>query len=277
MEWKELPAFFCGTTETAQDVITTMARLQEPGTKALPEHPLKSLVFFLKALEEPTEKPQGEPVPWVNIESFIYDFMLMSCETAHFCWLTRTALHEIYSVFPPLSVTGHKNGKELISLKKLGHDEGDWMTEKVILGWRLNEVSRRVALTLAKAALYRAKLQSLIVSKQQKQVKLKEYQKVIGKLWFAAIAILAGQGLFLLLNRAMWGNPRYVRIGLKTEIQKDLEDWLVLLDDVVRRPTHVFELCPCQGIWDYLGYCNACTSEAGGVWLPLDSTLASIL
>lgn len=108
-------------------------------------------------------------------------------------------------------------------------------------------------------------------------MKLKQFQRMVGKLRFASIAILMGKGLFSLLNRVMQGEPKFVGIGLKSETREALEDWMVLLDDIARRPTHVFELCPRRGLWDYIGYCDACADGAGGIWLPLDSSLPPIL
>lgn len=243
MGWKELPAFFCGTTETARDVVAMMAGVEAPGADDLPEHSLEHKVMFPEAMLAPPADPTADPYPWVNIESFIDDFILMLSKVSHFRRLSRVALHGIHSVFPLPSVTGNKDGKEPVLLKKLRQGDGDWTTKKVILGWLLDGVARQVSLSLDKTKSYRADLKSLLGSQKKQRVKLKQFQRVVGKLHFAAIAIPAGNGLFLLLNRAMRGKPKFVGIRRKSETREALEDWLALLDDVARHPTHMFELC----------------------------------
>lgn len=154
MGWKESPAFFCGATETARDVVAAMAGVETPGADELPEHPLEHRITFLEALQAAHEDPAEEPYPWANIELFIDDFMLMSSDVAHFWRLSQAALHGIHSVFPPPSVTEHKNGKEPMLIKKLVQGDGDWAIKKVILGWLLDGVACRVSLYPNKAKSY---------------------------------------------------------------------------------------------------------------------------
>jgi len=274
MGWKESPAYFCGASETARDVTAALAGIDAPSNDEIPEHPLEVHIAF-PAAEAPTPSLNTDSDhPWVNIECFVDDFILMCNEVSQFRRLSRAALHGIQSVFPPPSVTGHTGGKDSISLKKLKKGDADWTTEKEILGWLINGVTRHISLPPDKAASYLLETRRLL-HRNQTKVPLKQFQRVCGKLRFASIAIPAGKGLFSPLNRAMQGNPKHVGLGRKSETREALVDWAALLSDVAKRPTHVHELVPQS--WDYFGYCDACASGAGGVGFPLDSALPPVV
>lgn len=161
MGWEESPGYFCSASEMARDVIATLAGLEAPGTNTLPEHPSNQLISFPSVKDDGGSSAVRGAFSWVNIEAFIDDFMMMTQEKAHYRRLTCAALHGIQSVFPPLSVTRHKEGKEPVSVKKLRKGEADWVFEKQVLGWLLDGVHWTISLPPDKAADYRRAVEAL--------------------------------------------------------------------------------------------------------------------
>ena len=73
------------------------------------------------------------------------------------------------------------------------------------------------------------------------------------------------------LNMALRGEPRFIGSGKKSEVHESLGDWLKLIESLASRPTSVHELR--AKVIDFYGYCDACNTGVGGVWLPLHSPL----
>ena len=72
----------------------------------------------------------------------------------HIPTIRRAAIHGIHAVFPPTSVTHHKDGKEPISAKKLAAGDGNFDTKKEMIGFVFDGVKCTVHLPPAKAAAY---------------------------------------------------------------------------------------------------------------------------
>ena len=70
------------------------------------------------------------------------------------------------------------------------------------------------------------------------------------------------------LNMALKGLPAYIGLGEASEVREALGDWLQLIKDLAKRPTHINEIVSRRV--DFYGYCDACNTGAGGVWLPLE-------
>jgi hypothetical protein len=96
---------------------------------------------------------------------------------------------------------------------------------------------------------------------------LKTLQGVVGKLRHALIILQAAKGFFTPINAAMQGNPRIIGLGKNSEVREALEDIILLLRILSSRPTHVRELVP--DMPHYVGYHDATTEGAGGVWFLL--------
>ncbi|KAL7536629.1 hypothetical protein ACHAWF_005521, partial [Thalassiosira exigua] len=123
--------------------------------------------------------------------------------------------------------------------------------------------ARTIELPADKPANYMAELRRLL------------RKKIVEKLWFAAICLPAGRTLMSPLNQAMKGDPKVINVGRNTEVHESLGDWLQLIKDLGKRPTSVHELV--ARTVDFYGYCDACNTGAGGVWLPLDSEVEPFL
>ena len=81
----------------------------------------------------PTETPNIilEERPQYIISAYLYEFIGAAVENTIVMLLDRiskVALHEIHSIYPPPAVTGNKGGKDLISMKKLQTGCACWST-----------------------------------------------------------------------------------------------------------------------------------------------------
>jgi hypothetical protein len=267
MGWRESPGYFCSASETARDVAAELAGFE--GRMAdLPPH------AFEQHIEMPDVHP-GEaagPAPWAAIEVFVDDFIAMSQDAARIPHTTRAILHGIEQVFPHPDITGHTNGKTPVSEKKVMKGEADWRVRKEVLGWLVDGRERTLELTPDKATAYAGELKKLL---RRKKIPLARFRKIVGKLRFAALCLPAGRALMSPLNRAVRGEPPSIGNGQHSEVRENLGDWLQLLKELAARPTSVHELVA-RSV-DYYGYCDACNTGVGGVWLPMDSELEPFL
>jgi hypothetical protein len=103
-------------------------------------------------------------------------------------------------------------------------------------------------------------------------VPLKRYRKIIGKLRHVALILPGTKGLFLPVNKALLGDPALIGLGKNSELRAVLIDLAAMVCSLTSRPTHIKELIP--GDDHYTGYCDACASGAGGVWLSGELGLA---
>ena len=127
------PPFFCAASETARDVIQQLLNVE------LPPHPLEN--FMLPNASDQLPKEALVLAHTMDlIEVFVDDFIRCTDNIthSHLVTFTRAMLHGMYSIFQPLSVTGHKVG-DPISEKKLKQLDGLWQHVKEILGWILKK------------------------------------------------------------------------------------------------------------------------------------------
>ena len=112
MGWCESPPLFCTATETARDVIQTLAtKISSP----LPPHPLEHYM-----LPEQLQESKHAHNPSSEVEVYVDDFIAITNDLSeeNLTKLSRAILHGIHSVFPPPTVTGHEGG-DPVSIKKL--------------------------------------------------------------------------------------------------------------------------------------------------------------
>ena len=169
---------------------------------------------------------------------------------------SRTALHSIHATFPAPEVSGHTGGKDSISLKKLEKGDARWAPTKELLGFLVDGDCHTVQLSRAKA--------DGITKDLKRTVAIKIFQKIVGKLQHAAIILPASKPLFTPLNNAMKGDPVTASLGKKSEVRATLLDFVSLIADLAKRPTHISEIVPSDP--HYIGHCDASGSGAGGVW-----------
>jgi hypothetical protein len=186
--------------------------------------------------------------------------------------ITRAALHGIHAIFPPPAVTGHIGGKDPISLKKLQRGDAQWSHQKEILGMLVNGSTKTVSITETRASDIVGEIHKIL---KKKQVQLKRYRRIVGKLRHVALIMPGLKGLFSPLNKALQGEPRSIGLGKSSDVRAALLDMAHMVTDLAQRPTHVKELVP--GDDHYTGYCDACADGAGGVWLSGDLNLRPIV
>jgi hypothetical protein len=156
----------------------------------------------------------------VYVDDFCYA-ATQSEDGEHIPTIRRAAIHSIHAIFPPTSVTHHKEGKEPISAKKLAAGDGNFGTKKEMIGFLFDRVKRTVHPPPAKAAAYIKETHTLL---RRKTVPLKKLQMLVGKLRHASIILPAARGFFSPLNDAMRGSPKLIGLGTNSEVRCALED-----------------------------------------------------
>jgi hypothetical protein len=257
MGWTESPGYFCAATETTRDVIQLLIS-NNVDTNA---HLLES--YMTPA--HPAKRQRLGAIEWQMTGVFVDDFCLGAVENATgslLCRISRAALHSIHATFPAPEVSGHTGGKDSISLKKLEKGDARWAQTKELLGFLVDGDCRTVQLPRAKADGITTDLKRIL---RKRTVAIKIFQKIVDKLRHAAIIVLpAFKSLFIPLNNAMKGDPVAVSLGKNSEVRATLLDFVSLINDLAKRPTHISEIVPSDP--HYIGHCDASGSGAGGVW-----------
>ena len=143
MDWCESPPFFCSRTETAQDIIQSLAAKSH-----LPAHKFEAIMIQ----EIPQPNPENLPPQCIHsFEVFVNNFICTaeSSKRATLQHLSRAMLHGIHVIFSPPNITQY-NGFDPISEVKQEKGEGTWSTEKEILAWDFNGVAGTICLPLKK-------------------------------------------------------------------------------------------------------------------------------
>ncbi|MHA7856388.1 hypothetical protein [Marinobacter shengliensis] len=145
MGWTESPGYFAATTETVRDVI----QREVAEGKRYPEHPMEQ---FTRPLLPAVPSALSQPVRghFVYIDDFINMAMQDNSQDLLGA-INKVTMHNIHAFFPPPAVSGHTQGKDPISQKKLAKGDAGWDTAKAILGFQLDGNSRTVWLPPAKA------------------------------------------------------------------------------------------------------------------------------
>jgi len=106
-------------------------------------------------------------------------------ELTHFTW---AVLHGIHTVFP-LPGPGDDQDDKPILVKKLKQGGGWWDTQKEILGWLFDGITKCLQLPVDKVSKLWT---SLMQMTKQKSVRIRELEKLNGKLMHAMIGIPNG-------------------------------------------------------------------------------------
>jgi len=138
MGWSESPPLFCTASETARDI----AQEKSETTIPLNPHPLEHFCLP-EDFRLPTDERITSDTLAKLLEVYMDDFIGLSQsmsqqELIHF---TRAVLHGIHTVFPPPGPTDDQTD-EPISVKKLKQGDGLWNTQKEILGWLFDGVTK---------------------------------------------------------------------------------------------------------------------------------------
>jgi hypothetical protein len=252
MGWAESPGFFASATETIRDNIQTdlLNRVSH-----LP-HPLEKY-----AMPPPDAKPgDGIYGNFVYVDDFI-NVAQQDASRTQLLAISRASLHAIHEIFPPPHVTGHVDGKDPVSLKKLHKGDAQWAHKKEILGFMFDGKAKTVFLPDHKSDDLTQELDRVL---KKKHLPFKRFRTLLGKLRHVAIILPGLRGLFTPANAILGAEPPTVSLSAAAPLRQTFKDIRSLIRDLRRRPTHAKELV--QGADDFLGYCDASAAGAGGVW-----------
>ncbi len=255
MGWVESPSHFCTVRESARDLMQHFVDTEI----SLPQDPIEDA---MKIAYVPMRGRARSPTKFLQV--YVDDFCYASTQSedgAHISTIWRASIHGIHAVFPPMPVTKHEEGKELISAKKLAAGDGNFDTKKEMIGLVFDGFKCTVHLPPAKAAAYIKETHTML---WRKMAPLKNLQMLVGKQWHTSIILPVAKGFFLPLNDAMRGSPKLIGLGANSEVRRALEDLISLTHLLSSQPTHVHELV--LDMPHHAGYHNAAAGGAGGVW-----------
>ena len=260
MGWIESPGYFCSASETSRDVAQDYC-LTPLGS--LPPH---------KFLAHTTGHPSVSSLPLETknddafrflIEVFVDDFMSLVLATSRrqLQHVANGTMMGIHDVFPPSS---HPH-EDPISMKKLLKLDGQFSTQKTLLGFNFDGVQKTLWLQDEKRAMLLLILKRwLRASKSARRgVVFGEFESVIAKLRHAFTAIPAGVGLLSPCNKILALRPPIVYLHTNEVLTSAIEDLRTILRESTLQPTRCREL---TGGWPhYIGYTDASSHGFGGI------------
>ena len=130
MGWTESPGYFCAATETGRDILQALI---DAGT-VIPPHVFDHFMTPNTPARRQTSPDAARP--WQMSAVYVDDYILAAVENRSGTALAhagRAALHTIHGLFPAPHRSGHTNGKDPISLKKLEAGDARWAPSKELL------------------------------------------------------------------------------------------------------------------------------------------------
>ena len=269
MGWCDSPAYFCAASETARDVAE---KLTTTPVGSLDQHPLEH--YLVPPDKWPEQEIEQHAAKFTHLlEVYIDDFIQLAQtqDPTQLTHLSRALLHAIHAVFPPPAITGHA-GEDPISLKKLHQGEGTWDTGKEILGWVFDGARRCIELPASKVERLTSELHQMA---RKRMAPRKMFEQLRGRLRHACIGIPAGKGLMGPIDAALQGEKRWIKIKGNQVLRDALQDFATIIKVLGKRPTHCRELVATEP--GYVGFCDASTLGAGGVWLAGTKSLNPVV
>ena len=257
MGWQQSPAAFCAATETTRDIVQGYVDQKI----VLPPHPMEK--FMIPARPARKQEP-GSTAPQATYV-YVDDFVLAAVEDnqgSQLSTIARAALHGIHSIFPPPAITGHVNGKDPISQKKLDKGDAKWDPNKVILGFQFNGKNRTVCLPPDKAERLNVLLTQVL---RKTKIRFAKFQSLNGQLRHAASIFPAAKALFTPMNKSLSKPTAFVGLGKGSELRKTLLDFKTIIKNLAARPTHVAELVRSEP--DLVEFLDSSGEGSGGVVL----------
>ncbi len=148
MGWVESPPLFCAVTKSARDLTQHLV----VNKMDLPPHPLKDKMLIK---DVPMQARTATPTKLLQV--YVDNFCnaaMQSVDGHHIPLISRASIHGVHAVFPEPAVTGHKNGKDLLSKKKLEQGDGNFVTKKDMIGFSFDGIKRTIHLPPTKVAAY---------------------------------------------------------------------------------------------------------------------------
>ena len=264
MGWTESPPAFSAVTETIADLVNTSL---EHDNAIPPPHELEATASRLVPIESPhavDEFPVQDtgPVrpPLAYVDVYVDDFIKLAQGWANALKVRRHTYHHIDSVFRPNDAFD-VDRKQPISVKKLEKGDDSWSTEKVILGWLLNSVTKTITLPPHRRDRLHLLLDTMLCRKRASR---QEWQKLLGELRSMQLALPGSAGCFSFLQKAL--GPTNQRIKISNQIRDQLKDFKWIATSLGSRPTHLAEVVPTPPT--YFGAMDAAKQGMGGVWFP---------
>jgi hypothetical protein len=220
MGWVESPLLFCAVTELAWDLTQHLV----DNRVCLLAHPLEDKM----SIENVPTRAQTA-MPTKLLQMYVDNFCnaaMQSLDGSHVLMIRQVLIHGVHVVFPEPAVTGHQNGKDPLSKKKLKQGDGDFVSAKDMIGFTFDGIKRTIQLPLVKAKAYIRETHRIL---RWKSVRLKDLQTLVGKLRHASIILPAARGFFTPINMAMKIGTKVTRLGKASEIRAALEDLCLML------------------------------------------------
>ena len=270
MGWTESPPAFSAVTETIADLVN--ANLEQGPWEIPPKHPLEVAASTSVALANPTAKdafpfhdsgPIRPPLAYTDV--YVDDFIKLAQTWENCLRVRRHTYHGIDSVFRPNDQRDRAR-KNPISEKKLLKGDDFWSTQKVILGWMVDTLTRTISLPSHRE---KRLLDLLRLMLRRRRASTSEWHKLLGELRSMSLAVPGSSGCFSFLQEAL--KPGFQRISLTPQVKDQLKDLLWLATSLSARPTHLAEVVPTPP--SYVGAVDAAKEGMGGVWFNVPEQL----
>lgn len=148
MGWVESPSYFCTVTECARDLTQYLIS----NNIALPHHPIEEMMT-IPVIPKRARASSPSCLPQVYVDDFC-NAATQSNDGSFLSRVRRASIHGVHALFPETATTTHVNGKEPLSRKKLEKGDGNFCTEKDMIGFEFNGIKRTVRLQDEKAKSY---------------------------------------------------------------------------------------------------------------------------
>jgi hypothetical protein len=274
MGWTNSPAYFCETTDAVRCLAHRFLALAIHTGSLLPHE----LEYHCVGVD-----PDPQSIPWtphcdfsILLRVFMDDFVKgvagppsRPTRRQDESLLTRATLHAIHALFPSPAVTGHSNGRDSISLKKLVAGDGQYDLVKPLLGFLCNGSPahlRTVGLPQDKAAAYIDTIDTALAPTYH-YMSRKSFEKLHGKLVHASAVLPCMGGFMSTLNTALASKTATIGLATDSPLRATLTDMRVLLGLAHSHPSHITELVG-EALPHVYGYTDACQTGMGGVLLP---------
>ena len=274
MGWKNSPAYFCEASDAGRILAQRFLALTLPTGSILPHE----LEYFAVGPD-----PTGCHTRWtlptallLILRVYIDDFITgvagptnRPTQRLEETWVIRAILHAIHALFPGPTVSGHVNGRDSISRKKLEAGDALFDVSKTILGFLFSGspgALRTLSLPADKAESYIAAIDAALLPSHH-YILRRDFERLHGKLNFARSVIPCLGAFMAPFNTALSTQTATIGLAIDSPLRAAMVDIRLLLSVATSTPFHITELVgsPLPHVY---GYTDACQTGMGGVLLP---------
>ncbi len=273
MGWKNSPVYFCTATEAGRELLRRLLALSIHSGPIEP-HPYEKhcLSQMAKDLPEWCSPTDLAILSRVFVDDYINGIAGppgRATQVLEELWLARCALTSIHAVFPTPEVLNHQDGRDSISLKKLGRGDARFDPTKVLLGFLVKGSvgqGRLIGLPVDKANRYVADLDEAL-GREKNWISFNAFQKLHGKLVHISLVLPCIMGFLSVLNKVLQKAPHTVGLKKGSDLRCTLEAFRFFTGMARDRPSHITELVG-PDLPHIYGYIDAARGGMGGVLLP---------